>query len=111
MNKEEQYEINKVCYRYFGEAKEELRKLYSGERHYKKLRSCKAEVIETEHYYLLRSYNTFVACIHKNLDVLVDVLRTEYGYTATSAQHIAKFNHDYCRGYWGCVERYTARPV
>ena len=75
----------------------------------KRLRTCKAIVYETENYYILRSYNTVVAVIDKEFDTLYDCLRVVYGYTSTSAQHIAKFNHDYCSGSWGCTERLTAR--
>lgn len=111
MKKEQQERINALCYKHFEEAMEERRKLYAGERRYKKLRSCQAEVLETENYYLLRSYDTFVACIRKDTDTLYDVLRTEYGYTNTSAQHIAKFQKDYCKGNWLCKYRYDARPI
>lgn len=62
---------------------------------WKKLRSCQAEVLETKNYYVLRSYNTIVACIRKDNSQAYDFLRLVYGYTATSAQHIRKFIHDY----------------
>ena len=60
-----------------------------------KLRHCTAEVIETPNWYILRSYNTLVAAVNKTLWVGYDFLRLVYGYTPTSAQHIAKFFHDY----------------
>lgn len=75
----------------------------------KQLRSCKAYVMETESYYVLKSYSTIVAFIDKETDTLYDVLRLVYGYTSTSAQHISKFNHDYCAGYYGCKNRVTWR--
>ena len=75
----------------------------------KRLRSCTAWVIETSNYYMLRSYETYVAVIDKRNDTLYDALRIVYGYTATSAQHIAKFNHDYGAGKWGASERVTGR--
>lgn len=71
-----------------------------------KLRSCKATVYESTNFYILISYNTIVACIEKSTDTLFDFLRYVYGYTATSAQHIAKFNHDYCAEKWGCKNQY-----
>lgn len=74
---------------------------------YKKLRSCTAEVCETENYYVLRSYNTIVAVIRKEYGQCYDALRMVYGYTATSAQHIAKFNNDY--GY--LLKVYTYRDI
>lgn len=61
----------------------------------KKLRSCKAVVYETTEYYILQSYNTPIAVIVKASQTLIDMLRCTYGYTATSAQHIAKFKSDY----------------
>ena len=68
----------------------------------RKLRSCSAVVHETDNYYFLQSYNTIVAFIDKSTDTCYDVLRLVYGYTSTSAQHIAKFRHDYGNGKWGC---------
>lgn len=75
----------------------------------KRLRSCTAMVFETEGFYILKSYDTYVACICKYNDTLYDALRIVYGYTATSAQHIAKFAHDYGAGKWGVTERITGR--
>lgn len=71
-----------------------------------KLRTCNAVVYETPNYYWLMSYKTIVAFIDKESDTLYDVLRLVYGYTATSAQHIAKFSKDYGRGKWGCERSY-----
>ena len=68
----------------------------------RKLRSCSAVVHETDNYYFLQSYNTIVAFIDKSTDTCYDVLRLVYGYTATSAKHIAKFRHDYGNGKCGC---------
>ena len=75
----------------------------------KRLRSCTAWVFETEDYYILKSYETYVAVILKSADVMFDALRIVYGYTATSAQHIAKFSHDYGAGKWGVAERVVGR--
>ena len=80
----------------------------------KRLRSCNARVIDTDEYYVLISYRTVVAFIEKATNTLVDVLRYVYGYTSTSAQHISKFNHDYCdkaKNYWGCTTRLTYRDI
>ena len=62
---------------------------------WKPLRTCKADVYETKNFYILRSYNTIVACINKNNGQAYDFLRMVFGYTSTSAQHIAKFVSDY----------------
>ena len=85
---------------------------------WKPLRSCSAEVapaIDNETgevvYYVLRSYRTIVAIIDIKTDTLYDFLRYVYGYTATSAQHIAKFSQDYGMGKWGCANRVTYRDV
>lgn len=85
---------------------------------WRRLRSCSAEVApiidyETGEllYYALRSYNTVVAAIDVRTDTLYDFLRYVYGYTATSAQHIAKFDRDYGMGKWGCANRLTYREV
>ena len=75
----------------------------------KRLRSCSAYVFETDGFYILKSYGTYIAVIRKHDDVMVDALRLVYGYTATSAQHIAKFSRDYGAGSWGATERYTWR--
>ena len=66
-----------------------------GDSYGKQLRSCQARVYETEQFYILKSYNTFIAAIDKFTKCGYDVLRHEYCYTATSAQHISKFLHDY----------------
>lgn len=85
---------------------------------WRKLRSCSAEVatiIDAETgelvYYVLRSYRTVVAAIDVRTDTMYDFLRYVYGYTSTSAQHIAKFDKDYGRGKWGCANRVTYREV
>ena len=73
---------------------------YNGNKFGKPFRSCNAWVYETENYFILRSYNTIVAAIHKESKIMYDFLRAVYGYTATSAQHISKFRHDYTPYPW-----------
>ena len=77
-----------------------------------RLRTCQASVYETSNYYLLKSYNTFIACMEKKTETVYDALRTVYGYTATSAKHISKFDALICYGgykhKYGNL-RYTAR--
>ena len=106
MKREEQLKVNALVNAEFNSAVDEWLQTPDN---WKRLLSCQAWVQETENYYILKSYNTIIACINKNSDTLFDALRTEYGYTATSAQHIAKFNHVYGRDKWGCHNRYTAR--
>lgn len=69
-------------------------------------RKCNASVAETKHFYILRSYSTIVAVIDKRTNALYDFIRLVYGYTPTSAQHIAKFSKEYGHGYWGCEKNY-----
>ena len=73
---------------------------------WKRLRSCNAHVLETPDFFILRSYNTIVAVVDKDTGSTWDVLRAVYGYTNTSAQHIAKFAADYGNG-----RRYTWREI
>ena len=60
-------------------------------------RNCKATVGRTTRgeYTYLRSYDTIVCFIDNATGVAVDILRVEFGYTATSCQHISKFLKDY----------------
>lgn len=88
--------------------------IYSGmETHgaWRRFRHCTAEVQairndKGDRIYILRSYNTIVAAVLEynstfssvgKVFLCVDMLRFVYGYTATSAQHIAKFFNDYAR--------------
>ena len=122
MRKEEQRQINIIAQTHFQLAVAQLpvaafsylNKRQLREAGAKQLKSCQAWVWETKDYYVLQSYNTFVACIEKSTDTLYDVLRTEYGYTATSAKHISIFRKcapygGYGNGKWGCENCYTAR--
>ena len=77
-----------------------------------RLRRCQAWTAETEHYIFLKSYATIIAVIDKASDTLYDLLRLVYGYTQTSAQHIAKFSREMgTGGDYGCVDRHTYRDV
>lgn len=99
----QQERINTVCQTAYESALDEL--LYEKPVS-KRLRCCNAVVYETTSYFVLRSYSTVVAVISKATDACFDVLRSVYGYTATSAQHIAKFAADYGNG-----KRYTWRDI
>lgn len=77
----------------------------------RRLRTCTAEVYKVGTFWALRSYNTTIAIIDTETDTLYDFLRLVYGYTSTSAQHIAKFRHDYGQGKWGCENVLTYRAV
>ena len=102
MTKSQQKEINEQAYKIFDDAVVELRRHHPIDR----LRSCRAYVHDTPNFYVLQSYNTLIACIDKRTGILVDVLRTEYCYTATSAQHITKFASDYLN-----IPKYQAKVL
>lgn len=77
----------------------------------KRLRNCQAIVYKSERFYVLQSYKTIVAFIDRKNDTLYDILRFVYHYTSTSAQHIRKFEQDYCGSDWGCTNRMVWYPV
>lgn len=111
MKKSEQLTINAICNNEREKALYELEKesrAINGVE-CRRLRTCSAKVYITSNYYILQSYNTIIAVIDKNTDTLFDFLRIVYGYTNTSAKHIAKFSHDYSSGSWYCSKVYTAR--
>lgn len=58
-----------------------------------RLNHCQAWTQDFEGFTILWSYWTAVAVYDKSTDTLYDLLRGVYGYTATSAKHIAKFRH------------------
>ena len=76
-----------------------------------RLRFCTAKVHETANYFVLQSYSTIVSFIDKRTDTLYDILRLVYGFTSTSARHIAKFEKDYCQDKWNCAMRLTYRSI
>lgn len=91
MTRREQLITNDYCEREIPKVSAELGKVLSVRR----LHKCQAYVYETDSYYLLKSYATFVAFIRKSDCECFDILRNVYGYTSISAQHIAKFKNDY----------------
>lgn len=99
---QEQRRINAVVAEAMRDARGEMNAVVRTSR----LRSCSALVYETPSFYILQSYRTIIAVIDKASGRLFDGLRTVYGYTATSAQHVSKFAHDYTT--WS-AERYTSR--
>lgn len=95
MNKSEQTIINERAEQMFESAINELGACALCGPKGKRLRSCQAQVIETQNYYILQSYSTYVACISKGTGKCADVLRKVYGYTSSSAKQIAYFKSDY----------------
>ena len=108
MKKAEQKEINQKVEQFIDRIDCDTDKHYNAR---KQLRYCSATVYIYDDYYILVSYDTPIAAIDRKTDTLYDFLRFVYGYTSTSAQHIAKFDHDYGLGKWGCSHRYTWRKV
>ena len=98
--------INRLAVREYERA---IAEMSEHEYNVKKFRSCTAEVITTKSYYILRSYNTLVACVNRYTGIESDVLRKVYGYTATSAQHIHKFFNDYKVSFSYPAKRYQYR--
>lgn len=109
MRKDCQVEINKKVDAIY----EEIHNLDMHERasEWKRLRTCSAYVCKLNQFYILKSYRTIVAVIDTRDDTCYDFLRKVYGYTSTTAQHIAKFQHDYGEEKWGCTKCLTWREV
>lgn len=72
--------IERILYYVFNNGKKRCR-----------LCSCKAEIFECDGILALVSYGTPIAVFAPEYESLYDCLRVVYGYTATSAQHISKF--------------------
>ena len=100
MTKRDQIADNAIVEQYIDELNAEFSVTYL--EYVGRLRKCKAYVYRTTHFTVLRSYNTIVAAVYHRTPeaapVFIDFLRFVYGYTSTSAQHIAKFKHDYYNG-------------
>lgn len=88
MKKNEQMKKNALCVAYSKLAAKDAGRWHSD---FVRLNKCTAETCRTSEFEVLRSYNTIVALYHIKTGFLFDILRREYRYTATSAQHIAKF--------------------
>lgn len=93
MNKNQQQTMNDYVLKNYHRMMKEF--MYEKNYGFTKLRTCQACVYETENFFVLKSYETIVACIDKNTAQKFDFLRYVYEYTSTSAQHIAKFFRDY----------------
>lgn len=108
MGKKEQIADNAIVEEYIDEINAEIS--VNGLEYMGRLRKSQAYVYRTTHFIILRSYNTIVAAVYHRTPtaapVFIEFLRLVYGYTVTSAQHIAKFRHDYCRN---CELVYTWR--
>ena len=114
MNKTEQKKINEKCYENLDKMHAELFSVDENNNYrYKfhittsknRLYTCQAWIYETDNYIILRSFSPFIAFIDKRTHEFYDVLRLVYGYTSTSAQHIAKFRN-LCRTRYNKEYRY-----
>ena len=98
MKKNEQIEVNAYVENISNDINALLRSVYPSNWH--RLYNCKAEWTQVNDWMILRSYSSIVAAYNVNTDEMFDFLRLVYYYTATSAQHIAKF-HGFCRRFTG----------
>ena len=97
MKKENQKVVNELCNKAYGEVIDYIdRNVYNILKEYR-LFNCQAKVVVYPDYICLYSYQTMVAFIDLNNDTCYDILRLVYGYTATSAKHIAKFYHKFSK--------------
>lgn len=99
MKKNEQTEVN----HYIENIVNDINALLRTEKpiKWKQMYRCSADTcIVKGDWVLLRSYSTIVAAYNIYTGELFDFLRLVYGYTSTSAQHIAKFRN-YCRYEYG----------
>lgn len=89
-----QMKANDICMNIYKDA---MTQFHAGEciSDFERVDYCQAWTIETPDYVILKSYNTIVAIYEKATNTVADVLRTVYGYTATSAKHISKFRNMY----------------
>lgn len=99
MKKTEQIEVNTYVENIVNDVNALLR---TSSVQWHRLYNCTAEWCQVGDWVLLRSYSTIVAAYNVENDEIFDFLRLVYGYTATSAQHIAKFRN-YCRSVTGNV--------
>ena len=86
-----QAQENELIYALLSTVVDELKSVDFVER----LRTCSARVYQTKSGLWLKSYNTFIAYLDFNTGICVDFLRGVWDCTNTSAQHFAKFCHDY----------------
>lgn len=70
-----------------------------------RLYSCNAEILECSGILILVSYDTPIAVFAPDDGSLYDCLRIVYGYTATSSQHISKFEK------WLAENNYTVKSA
>lgn len=96
MKKAEKKLMNELCERAYDEAMVVYKAEHYG-KPWARLYTCSADYCRLGKFIYLRSYSTVVAIIDTELNECYDVLRMVYGYTATSAQHIAKFYNKFSR--------------
>lgn len=107
MKRNEQMKINAICVAYSKLAAADGERWHSD---FVRLNKSSAATCRTNDFEVLRSYNTIVALYHIKTGLLVDILRREYVYTATSTQHIAKFRN-LMRDRYGTCEMIRYYPV
>lgn len=73
-----------------------------------------AEIDFYGQFAVLRSYDTLIAVYYPDTDTIYDALRYVYGFTSTSAQHIAKFRRWLRERYqlgWDDITTLTYKPI
>lgn len=98
MKKNEQIKVNEYVENISNDINALLRTSYPSNWH--RLYNCKAAWTKAGDWMILCSYSSIVAAYNVNTGEMFDFLRLVYYYTATSAQHIAKF-HGFCRSATG----------
>lgn len=107
MKRNEQMKTNALCVAYSKLAAQDAELWHSD---FVCLNKCTAATCRTNEFEVLRSYNSIVALYHIKTGLLVDILRREYGYIVTSAQHIAKFKN-LMRERYGTCEMLRYYPI
>ena len=87
-----QVKLNRLVETHFAKAMDEMKSAHT---EWQRLYYCYAETCKTKNYIILKSYHTIIAVIDRNSLTCYDNLRQVYGFTRTSAQHIAKFQRKF----------------
>lgn len=90
--------VNNMCEEMLSVAEREAEQVIET----RQLNYSEAYIKETEHFYVLYSYDEIVAFIEKSTNTLYDLLLFVRGYSGVSLTHINKFEKLYGKGIYGC---------
>ena len=94
MKKKEQLLINQTVKERWDETMNAIASREVSYRKTEKLYSCTAQIeFYDSGFCVLRSYDTLIALYDMETETIYDALRYVYGFTSTSAQHVAKFRN------------------